>query len=177
MRSHLLPDGRTLVLRDAIPADAGALLDYLETVSGESDNLSFGSGEFGWTLSEEEEHLREVAGKDNQLYLLALVDGTIVSVITFSGGNRPRTRHCGEFGLTVRRECWHLGIGALMMDAMIDWARRGGVVTKINLRVRVDNERAIRLYRRKGFVHEGTITRESRIDGRYFDDHWMGLEL
>lgn len=177
MRSHLLPDGRTLVVRDATPADAAALLDYFETVSAESDNLSFGPGEFGWTLTEEEDHLREVAGKDNQLYLVALLDGTIASAITFSGGNRPRTRHCGEFGLSVRRDCWHLGVGGLMIDAMIDWARAGGIVTKINLRVRADNERAIRLYRRKGFVHEGTMTRDSRVEGRYFDHHCMGLEL
>ena len=64
-----------------------------------------------------------------------------------------------------------------MLDRLLDWARRSGIVTKINLRVRVDNLRAIRLYERKGFVREGTVSREALVDGEYFSDHHMGLEL
>jgi RimJ/RimL family protein N-acetyltransferase len=43
--------------------------------------------------------------------------------------------------------------------------------------VRTDNERAIRLYEGKGFVYEGTMRKEFFVDGRYYDLHWMGLEL
>jgi RimJ/RimL family protein N-acetyltransferase len=50
-------------------------------------------------------------------------------------------------------------------------------VKKINLRVRTDNQRAIRLYERKGFGIEGTSRKEILLDGSYFDHHWMGLEL
>ncbi|MFP4345076.1 MAG: GNAT family N-acetyltransferase [Anaerolineales bacterium] len=64
-----------------------------------------------------------------------------------------------------------------MLDALLAWARATGVVTKINLRVQTDNRRAIALYERKGFVIGGTIRREIRIDGEYFDHHWMGLAL
>ena len=64
-----------------------------------------------------------------------------------------------------------------MLDVLIDWARKSGSVKKINLRVRTDNTRAIQLYERKGFVHEGTISREVVLDDTYFDRHWMGLEL
>lgn len=45
------------------------------------------------------------------------------------------------------------------------------------LRVRTDNQRAIGLYKHKGFMIEGTIRREIFIDGEYFDHHWTGLEL
>jgi RimJ/RimL family protein N-acetyltransferase len=45
------------------------------------------------------------------------------------------------------------------------------------LRVRTDNQRAILLYERKGFAKEGTIRKEILLDGKYFDHHWMGLEL
>jgi RimJ/RimL family protein N-acetyltransferase len=64
-----------------------------------------------------------------------------------------------------------------MVDALVDWARATGFVTKINLRVRTDNPRAIALYKRKGFVIEGTISREMFLDGKYYSHHWMGLEL
>jgi RimJ/RimL family protein N-acetyltransferase len=64
-----------------------------------------------------------------------------------------------------------------MLDALIEWARGTGIVTKINLRVRTDNRRAIRLYESKEFEIEGTIRRDIRVDGAYFDHHVMGLIL
>lgn len=176
-RRHHLKDGQALVIREAAPEDAGTLLSYVEKVSGESDFLTFGPSEFELTEAQEEDFLRKSRDSNNQFYLLALIDGEIVGSLTFSGGRHPRVRHSGEFGMTVRRSHWGLGIGALMLDALIEWAREGGVVKKINLRVRSDNQRAIALYKSKGFVNEGTIHREIFFNGTYFDNHFMGLEL
>ena len=172
-----MPGGRILLIREAAAEDARAVLDYVNAVSGESDFLSFGSGEFELTEQEEEEFLRMCRATDNQLYLLGMIDDALASTLNFSGGRRPRLRHSGEFGVSVRRDYWGLGIGSLMLDALIAWAREAGIVKKINLRVRTDNSRAIRLYRSKGFQIEGTCRKEILLDGRYYDHHWMGLEL
>lgn len=174
---HSLRDGTTLLIRRAGVADAAALLDYLEAVSRESDFLSFGPGEFGLSLAEEEAFLQKVATSRNELYIVGSLNGSIVSSLTFSAGERPRDRHRGEFGISVRKEYWGLGIASLMLDRLLDWARSTQTISKINLRVRVDNERAIRLYERKGFVREGMISREAFIRGEYFSDYHMGLEL
>jgi RimJ/RimL family protein N-acetyltransferase len=174
---HHLKNGQVLVIREAAPEDARALLDYVEGISGESDFLSFGPGEFELTEAEEAGFLRRYHDTDNQLYLVGLIDDKLVSALTFSAGRRPRLRHSGEFGVSVRKQHWGLGIGSLMVDALIAWARESGIVKKINLRVRTDNGRAISLYQGKGFVIEGTIHREIFLDGQYFDHYWMGLGL
>jgi RimJ/RimL family protein N-acetyltransferase len=176
-RQHQLKDGQVLVVQEAAPGDARTILDYVEQVSGESDFLSFGPGEFELTEAEERAYLGKCLAADNQLYLVGWIGEALVSALSFSAGRRPRLRHTGHFGLSVGKAYWGLGIGALMVDALVDWAWATGIVTKINLRVRTDNARAIQLYRRKGFVVEGTISREIRLDGRYYDHHWMGLEL
>ena len=176
-RSLHLKDGQILVIREAAAEDARALLDYIESVSGESDFLSFGPGEFELTEAQERDFLRDCRAQENQLYLLGLIDDAIVGALSFSAGRRPRVRHTGEFGMSVRKGYWKLGIGSSMIDTLVDWAHTNGVVKKINLRVRTDNQRAIDLYRRKGFVTEGTIRREMRLGGVYYDSHWMGLEL
>jgi RimJ/RimL family protein N-acetyltransferase len=176
-REHTLPDGRTLVVRTAVPDDAPAVLGYVHAVSAESTFLAFGPGEFEFTEAEERTFIGDARGTPNALFLLGAIDGGLVSVLTFAGSHRPRLRHCGEFGISVRKAHWGLGIGGHMLDALIDWARAGGLVTKINLRVRTDNRRAIALYERKGFVREGTLTRDKRIDGVYYDNHLMGLQL
>lgn len=176
-RKHKLKNGRALLIREAGAEDARAVLDYVEDISGESNFLSFGPGEFELTEAEEAAALREYRDSDNRLYIIGLVDGIIVATLSFSAGRRPRVRHSGEFGMSVRKRYWGLGIGSAMLDALIDWARGTGIVRKINLRVRTDNRRAIALYRRKGFVVEGRIRREIFLDGEYFDHYWMGLEL
>ena len=176
-RKRELKDGSVLLIREATGNDARAVLNYVEDISGESDFLSFGPGEFELTEAEEAEFLRQCRDTDNQCYLVGLIAGRIVSTLSFSGGHRPRVRHSGEFGITVRKAYWGLGIGSLMLDALIDWARGTQIVKKINLRVRTDNQRAIALYKRKGFVIEGTIRKDIYLGGTYFDHHWMGLEL
>jgi RimJ/RimL family protein N-acetyltransferase len=176
-RTHQLRDGTVLLVRQATPDDALALLDYVAAISGESDFLSFGPGEFELTEAEERQFLAQCLASQTQLYILGVVEDAIVAALTFSGGRRPRVRHSGEFGMSVRKRYWGLGIGSLMLETLIDWARATGIVKKVNLRVRTDNRRAIGLYQRKGFVIEGTIRRAIHLDGQYFDHHWMGLEL
>ena len=172
-----LKDGRRLEIRPARPSDAAALIAYVEDVCAESDNLTFGPGEFGMTLVQEMKFLRGAAAADNQVYLLGLVGGRIAAALNFAGGKRPRTRHSGEFGISVRKEFWNLGVGSAMLDALIEWARRGGIVRKIGLRVRTDNPRAIALYEKKGFIREGTLRAELAVGGAFYDLHAMALFL
>ena len=77
----------------------------------------------------------------------------------------------------VRSHAWGQGIGSILVDTLIDWARSGGVIRKINLTVRVDNERGLALYRRRGFVVEGTRVGDVCVDGVDMDLHCMGLQL
>ena len=176
-RIRHLKDGRELLIREAAVEDARTVLDYVEGRSGESDFLTFGPGEFEISEAEEVDFLRKCRESDNQLYMLGLIDDTVVSTLSFSAGHRSRVRHSGEFGMTVRKQYWGLGIGSLMLEILIDWARDTRIVKKLNLRVRTDNHRAIRLYEHRGFVKEGTIRKEIRFNDTYFDLHWMGLEL
>ena len=176
-RRHALAGGITLLLREARPEDASALLAYIERVSLESDFLEFGPGEFELGCAAEAEALRGFAQSDNQLYLLGLIGEEIVAALVFSASARARVRHSGTIGMSVRREYWGQGIGALLLDTLIAWARATPVVRKLSLCVRADNQRAIGLYERKGFEREGTLRGELLVAGVYFDKICFGLRL
>jgi RimJ/RimL family protein N-acetyltransferase len=173
-RDLALPDGRMVRIRPAVPDDAAGALAYLQKVGGETDNLTFGREGPGITEDEEREYLARVAESDNSLAILALVDGEIVGGLTFDGGRRQRLRHAGEFGISVAQAYAGLGIGRAMIEYLIAWAEASGVVRKINLKVRVDNAVAIRLYERMGWVPEGRTTRDTLIDGEFNDCLLMG---
>jgi ribosomal protein S18 acetylase RimI-like enzyme len=89
---------------------------------------------------------------------------------------KPRTalRHSGILGMGVLAEYRGQGIGPALMDATLKAAKERGF-TRIELTVRVDNERARRLYQRFGFVTEGLCRRHMRVDGEYKDSWLMAL--
>lgn len=176
-RHILLKNHLELTLRPALPEDAEQLLVYLEQVAGESENLTAGPGEFGISLEQERVFLQQTREQSTSLYLLAEVEGKIVGTLTFSAEKRPRVQHGGEFGMSVLRPYWNLGIGGQMLAYFIAWARQTSIIRKINLRVRVDNLSAIHLYEKYGFVREGRRTREFYLHGQFIDVFFMGLHL
>ena len=175
--THKLRNGIEMIIREATGEDARTVLDYVHRVCGETDFLTFGPGEFEINENQEKEFLENSRKTNNNLYILGLINGRIVSSLNFSGGQRNRIKHCGEFGMTVQKQYWGVGIGTLMLDTLIAWAKETNIIKKINLRVRTDNKRAILLYERRGFVKEAKIRKEIFIDGQFYDHYWMSLEL
>ena len=176
-RSWQLDDGRTLTIREAVPDDAAALLLHVAAVSAETDYLCMGPGDFELDEAGERAYLARAAASPGQVYLLAFVDDALGGSLSFAAGTRPRVRHAGELGMSVRRACWGLGIGGRLLDVLIDWARSTGVGTKLDLRVRANNARAIALYTSRGFRVEGRLTRQVVVGGTAHDHLWMGRDV
>ena len=181
-QTYDLKNGKQLIIREAQKADAQAILDYIDHVVGETDFLTFGPGEFGITVSQEETYIEKTQQSDNSLMLVAVIgEGIIgegiIGVLTFTGAARSRVHHQGEMGITILREHWGLGIGTHLIESLITWARMGGIIRKINLRTREDNHRAIALYKRLGFIVQGTLTREFYVNGEFYSSLVMGLEI
>ncbi len=176
-KKFTLPNQTTLIIRDAVTEDAAQLINYLNRVGGESDFLTLGDNEFDKTIAEEIEFIERVNNAANSVMLVGEVDGLIVSVLNFSGGTRPRVQHAGEFGVSVLQSYWGLGIGSKMIETLIKWAHGTAIVRKISLYVRTDNVRAIKLYRKFGFVSEGLLRRELFINGHFYDTELMSLWL
>ena len=87
--------------------------------------------------------------------------------------NHPRRRHVGQIGMAVRDDWQGKGAGTALMQAAIDLADKWLNLTRLELEVYTDNESAIRLYRKFGFVIEGTHIRFAYRDGAYVDAHFM----
>ena len=153
------------------------ILEYINKVGAETDNLTFGEGGFGITEEKEVAFIEAISKSENQLMLCAFLDGTLVGQLGFTGGSRPRIRHSGEFGITVLKEHWGKGVGSELINHLNAWAKETQIIKKINLRVRSDNQSAIGLYRKFGFVSEGTISREFFINGKFYDSIHMGMEI
>jgi L-phenylalanine/L-methionine N-acetyltransferase len=87
----------------------------------------------------------------------------------FSLHNSLRRAHARGLALTVASGWQGQGIGHQLMEAATDWADNWAGVLRIELTVFADNARAITLYERHGFMHEGTMRAFALRDGVYAD--------
>ena len=177
MKKINLKSGELLIIRKAIPEDAINIINYAEKVSSESNNISYGPGEFGVTLEREQKYLQSLQGSKNCISILGFIKKKIVSFASLYGGKRKRIEHLTGLGITVRKTFWRQGIGNEMMKFLIDWAQQSKIIRKIDLTVRNDNIGAIKLYKQLGFIEEGIISRKLQINEKFYDVQMMGLEI
>jgi putative acetyltransferase len=106
--------------------------------------------------------------------LVACVDSGIVGSLTLWQETRsPRRRHAGGLGMAVHDRWQGKGVGNALMTAAIEMADNWLNLLRLELSVFVDNEPAIRLYRKWGFKTEGTWEKYAFRDGRYVDAYCM----
>lgn len=166
-----------LIIRPANTNDAPRILKHLKTVGDESDFLTFNSAYIKITVEEEEEIITAHNSTDNQLLFIAEYEAEIIGVSNLMASQKPRLRHIGDIGISVIQKYWGNGVGGKMIEYLINWAKKGEIITKINLIVQQDNIGAYKLYEKLGFEKEGELRRALFIDGVYYDAYYMGLVL
>ncbi|EQD38772.1 GCN5-related N-acetyltransferase domain protein [mine drainage metagenome] len=83
-----------------------------------------------------------------------------------------KTRHTASLGIAIKKGHREKGIGTTMIIKAIEWCKFNNI-KKLNLEVFSSNFRAIRLYKKHGFVIEGRKKMQFNIDGKYVDDVFM----
>ena len=174
----ILKDGVELLVRNAVASDARALRDVMQRTHAETDYLLSYPDEQSVDDEQEARSLVETERSDNEVELVAVVDGKIVgSAGVAAVGDRRKVAHRARFGISILTEHWGMGIGRVLMEASIDCARRAGY-TQLELEVVADNERAVSLYRRAGFEEYGRNPRGYRsVSSGYQELVHMRLEL
>jgi RimJ/RimL family protein N-acetyltransferase len=168
---------KSIVIRKAVPEDAANLITLMNVAGGETDFLSFGGGAINMPIEAESRYIQNILNNSTCLMLVAEVDGEIAGMLDFCSVPRERVKHCGEFGMMVKKSFWGIGIGRRLLKEMLSWAKGTGIIRKINLKVREGNTRAMELYRRMGFKDQGFSSRELLIDGIFYGVYFMGIEI
>jgi RimJ/RimL family protein N-acetyltransferase len=173
-RTIILATGETGTIRSPQPDDAAPLLTYVRSVAAETPYLIMEADEFNFTDDQERQWIQDHLDAPGKLALVAEVGGMVVGSLSFENGPYRRIAHRGTLGVSVAKQWRGKGIGTALLQALIDWADENPLIEKIGLAVAVNNEGAIRLYRKLGFLEEGRRPREMRIGpGQYMDDLLM----
>ncbi len=118
---------------------------------------------------------KKLSSPEDGLYLLvALVESDLVGHLSMK--THPATlrrRHAARMGMAVRDDWANKGVGTALVGAAVEMADKWLDLKRLELHVYTDNEPAIRLYEKFGFVIEGTFWGYAFRDGHYVDAHAM----
>lgn len=173
-----LKDGRECYLRNEKPEDADAFFKYFKQAHGETDFLTTYPDEVKEDFEKFGKNAVEVINSKTDIEICAFVNGVLVgSAGNALIGNRDKTKHRSEFGISVIKEYWGLGIGDILTRECIECAKKAGLL-QIELDVVADNVNAIKLYEKYGFVEYGRNPRGFKNrEGKYQELVLMRLEL
>ena len=80
-----------------------------------------------------------------------------------------------ELGIGIGKEHWGKGYGSDATRTLVDYAFTHLDLRRVGLRCLADDERAVRAYRKAGFVEEGRLLGNSIVEGEPRDDLMMAV--
>ncbi len=174
----VLKNGEEAVIRNGDASDGLAVYEVFNLTHEETDYLLSYPDENSHDPEQEARFLEEKAESPDETELVAVVDGRIAGVAGIEAvGKKYKVRHRAEFGISVLKAYWGLGLGKALAKACIQCAADAGY-KQLELNAVAENDRAISLYRSLGFVEYGRNPKgfNSRTSG-YQEVVYMRLEL
>lgn len=164
------------LIREANIEDAENVIEYIKVVSDETDFLISDSSERNFTVKREKEFLQNMQNSILEKMFLCEIENKIVGICSIEGVNKIRIKHRVDLAITVLKNYWGNKIGEKLIDYAIEYCKSNSI-KKIELTVRIDNERALKLYKKFGFEIEGEIKKFIYFGGNYYNCYFMGLLL
>jgi RimJ/RimL family protein N-acetyltransferase len=163
-------------IREVEDKDAEALLALHLTLDRESAFMLVEPGERSPDIEMERERIRNVRSRHSQTLLVADVGDRLAGYVAVVGGPYRRNRHAAHLVIGVLEAFSGQGIGEALLNTAIRWAASAGL-HRLELTVMAHNDRAIRLYERKGFLREGIRSHSLRVGDAWVDEVFMAKLL
>lgn len=155
------------LVRQATPSDAHALVELAESVGREDGRWILGTGPWR-SVSDERRYLRTIHQHPDASVFVADDAGAIVGRLSLSRDTHPASAHVADLGLMVAESHRRQGVGTMLLEQAVAWAREAGV-RKLELHVFPWNEPALALYETFGFEREGYRKRQYERGGELVD--------
>jgi ribosomal protein S18 acetylase RimI-like enzyme len=165
-----------ITIRPATIDDAAAYRQLRERIDGESDTWGADPGERYASNEAADAFLQSVIAEPNSRLFLAEDGHNLIGFLLAVAGKWRRARHAVSIDVGILASHCGQGLGERLFLELEAWARAQGI-RRIELFVRESNQRARRLYEKRGFDIEGVRRGSLRIGDEYFNEVWMAKLL
>ncbi|XNG91880.1 GNAT family N-acetyltransferase [Vibrio cyclitrophicus] len=151
----------SIIVRRSEPSDAKGIKEVYECTNAYTGTLQLPNP----SLENWQKRISNMP--DNVYSYVALLEGEIVGNLGMEVCVNPRRRHVASFGMGVKDDVLGRGVGSQLLATAIDLCDNWINIKRMELTVYTDNERAINLYKKFGFVIEGESAGFAFRNGEY----------
>jgi RimJ/RimL family protein N-acetyltransferase len=167
----------TFSIRELNPDDAPQMRE-LRLLGLQTDSFAFGA-------SYETESLQPLAffesrctSSDGNVLFGAFVEEELVAITSIVREQGLKTKHhAGIYAVYTHPNFRGQGISGALLRKAINTAKEWQGLEFIQLGVATNNPAAIAVYKKAGFKTWGTQEAALMVNGEYFDEHYMALDL
>lgn len=165
-----LKNGQIVTIRPADKGDVESLVIFgIETFKNDRFFLFSGTEISVFMNPEAQEQRLGLLAENGGLRLIAVDKESIIADVNIQGYPQMRRKHVRRIGMSVLPPYQGLGAGTAMLEWTIQWAEENEV-EKLELGVYASNPKAINLYRKMGFVVEGTEKKACKFEDGHYED-------
>ena len=154
-QTSITPKGLAIHIRNGAASDGSAVLENFNLTHAETDYLLSYPDENHFDAEQESRYLEKKETSPNEIELIAFVDGKVAGTAGIDAiGAQYKVTHRAEFGISVAKAYWGLGIGQALLAACVECAKAAGYL-QLELDAVAENARALSMYQKAGFVEYG----------------------
>ena len=156
-KTYKLKNGSPINIRTAEPKEAQSLIDLKRSYIKNTTTIPMYLEEYPADLTKEKQLIVDYLESPNSILLVAEKDNELIGNIDLTGNRRSKMNHTGVIGMGIKQEWRNQGLGKLLINATIEWAKDYSPIELIWLDVYASNELGLNLYKKTGFEISGII--------------------
>lgn len=176
-QKNIVLNSKSIILREAAPQDAPAMIEFLNQVSNETPYTYNYPGQ-KLKLENQELRIANEQKSQNSIRIFAFDNSRLIGQIALWKLNpdHPWLKHKAEFAMMITKEWWGSGLAKALLNE-IDTFARSIEVTRIEATVSCSNERGVALYKKHGYLIEGTAKAYKIVDGVPLDSFFIAKQV
>lgn len=151
----ILKDGTPLLVREAVYKDAKELSALIRSIVDDVENGFFYLEHFEKTnlVEAQLQRIKDYAALPGKCIFVAETNQKLLGIIDFWSECDNNTKS-GELELGVLPQYRDKGVGACLLQVLLNWATENPLIQEVKLSVLATNKRALNLYQKMGFVEK-----------------------
>lgn len=163
-------------IREASESDAENLVSLIKQVEKEADFMLMEPGERQVTPERLKQRIASFRKSGNSTLFVAENGGRLIGYMFAIGGTAKRNQHSVYIVIGILKDYRGRGIGTRLFEQLEDWATQRKI-RRLELTTVTGNIAGVALYKKMGFIVEGTKTDSLLIAGEFVDEYYMAKIL
>lgn len=168
-KTYKLKSGKIIKIRVPEIVEAQNLIDLKRSYIENTTTIPMILEEYSGDLKSEMALIVEYSKSANSLLLIAEFENEFIGNIDLTGSKRSKMFHTGMIGMGIQESWRNQGLGKLLVESILDWAKRESEIELVWLDVYASNDLGCALYRNTGFEISGIIKGFFNEQGGYID--------